>query len=317
MNPVIAHIFSPQKGILAADERPSSIFKRFKKEGIPETEEMSFAYRSLLFTTPSIEQYISGVILSEDIFLNHRIDGGFSRDFLAKKGISVGVKVDGGLVPYTEKEPHLSLTKGFEDLKERCTKYRELGAQFTKWRSVVPVHGATPTFLKALAQDMAQYASIAQQAGLVPIVEPEVLIEGEHSIDDAAKTIQTVLTHIIEALQEHSVDTQACILKTSFACNVNEHTNEQEVASATIQALMPAKVFGGVVFLSGGLHTKEAIAYLKEVTATSTLSTPITFSYGRALQNDALTTWKGSDQHIKEAHHIFMETLQKTTQAVL
>lgn len=313
MENVIKNIFSEGKGILAIDERASTIHRKFEKLGIKGDEEQTFKYRNIFFETSNLEDYISGVILAEDTFKNQKTGSKFSREILKEKNISIGVKVDGGLKEYDE---NLSLTKGLEGLDEKCMELKKMGADFTKWRSIISVEHVTEAFLSKLSKDIAEYARISQKNGLVPIVEPELLIEGSHSIASSEQILIKTITSVINALKENGVDLKTTILKTSFVVSGSEATLDDEsemVGLLTIEALQQtAGEFGGIVFLSGGLNSTDSFSFLNEAKLRAIevdFVTPISFSFGRALQNDALLTWNGKEENIEKAKEAFMNTL--------
>ena len=315
----LAAIFQPYKGILAADERPSSMDRRLQEYGIKDGESMRNQYREILFSTPNLERTISGVILSADTFTEHTMDGIPSRDFLQKLRIAVGVKVDGGLEPY-EGSDILKRTKGLEGLSDRCKQYWQQGAAFTKWRSAIPVSGATDEFISVVAADMAAYARCALDSHLVPILEPELLLSGDHSIEETEETFRKVIPATLAALAEKKCNPKQCILKTSFITDgltggvlPAEDAAKRTLAVFKETGLGGNKSFHGIVFLSGGLESKTAIAYIQRIKALAEqeeFSTPLSFSYARALQEPVLHEWKGKEENILNAQLAFTQTLQ-------
>ena len=316
-------IFRPYRGILAADERPSSMDARLEASDITPGEDTRNRYRDMLFSTPNLERTVSGVILSEDTFLAHTTSGTLTRDYLADSGIAVGVKVDGGLVPY-EKNPTLSVTVGLDGLEEKCVTYRRTGVRFLKWRSVIPVSGVDEAFLDAMSLSMATYASTALRHDLVPIVEPEVLLAGDHTAEESAETLERTVSAVLRALRAQQCSPRQCILKTSFVTDGLERgtSDADRVAEHTLSVLKKLhldgqKGFYGIVFLSGGLDSGTAIEYIQKIRALqedpsdgSPFSAPLTFSYGRALQEPALREWGGDDGKRLSAQVIFTQTLQ-------
>ena len=278
---------------------------------------------ALLFSTPNLERTISGVILSEDTFSQHTTGGTLTREYLADLGIVVGVKVDEGLAPY-DRDSALSVTKGLENLKEKCAAYRAQGAGFLKWRSVIPVSGADDDFLNTVSSAMAQYATTAIRHDLVPIVEPEVLLSGDHSADATAETLERTITAMLRALRKNRCSPRQCILKTSFVANgLNREPLSADLAAEKTLAVFKKthldrqKGFYGIVFLSGGLDSRTAIAYIQRTRAVQEdqnrgflLTVPLTFSYGRALQEPALREWRGREEKSIAAQIIFTQTLQ-------
>ena len=320
-------IFRENLGILAADERPSSMDRRLESYGIAPGESMRNQYRSILFSTPNIERYVSGVILSEDTFSEHRVGDVLSRDYLANLGIAVGVKVDEGLAPYTPDESELHITKGLESLREKCAQYKKEGAVFTKWRATIPVTPLPDGFLTAVAENMATYASVVLKHDLVPIVEPEVLLEGSHTIDEAAETLEQTIRCVHKALQDKGCNPHHCILKTSFATAglSADQPSSDVVSKKTLEVFKSTnldsdKGFFGIVFLSGGLPSDTAIEYIQHIRAVAedretehAFRPPLTFSYGRALQDMALKEWGGNQDAVANAQIAFTQTLQHAT----
>lgn len=320
---VLKTIFQPYKGILAADARASSMDKRLKEHDIAVGAEIRARYRTLLFSTPNLERTISGIILAEDTFQNHSMNGVPTREYLAGLGIAVGVKVDGGLTPYNNSKT-LQTTQGLEGLQERCARYREQGAVFLKWRSAIPAIGATDDFIETITADMATYAQYVLNNEMVPILEPEILLAGNHSADDTATVFVRVIPALIKALAAKECDPHRCILKTSFITNGldGKGLSAEEVAKKTLMTfkevrLDSPKSFYGIVFLSGGLLTEPAITYIQRIKTLAEqpdtayiFDTPITFSYARALQEPAMTEWKGEDKNILTAQVAFTQTLQ-------
>ena len=320
---VLKTIFQPYMGILAADARASSMDRRLQEHGIAVGEEVRKRYRTLLFSTPNLERTISGVILSEDTFINHTMDDIPTRDYLAQLGIVVGVKVDGGLMPF-KGDPVLKCTKGLEGLSDRCVVYKEQGAGFLKWRSAIPAIGATDEFIDAITADMAAYAQCALNNNLVPILEPEILLDGDHGADDTATVCRKVFPALLRALTQQGCNPHQCILKTSFIIDGlgRGEMSAEDVAKKTLAAFKETgldneKSFYGIVFLSGGLETRLAIAYIQRIKAVAeqkdtphSFSVPITFSYARALQEPALIEWEGKEENVLAAQLAFTQTLQ-------
>ena len=319
INNTLATIFQPYKGILAADERPSSMDRRLAEYGIKAGESVRSKYREILFSTPNLERTISGIILSEDTFIKHGMGGIPTRDFLQNLRIAVGIKVDGGLESYKGSDT-LKRTKGLDDLNDRCKQYQQQGATFTKWRSAIPVIGATEEFIKTIAVDMATYAHHALANELVPVIEPELLLSGDHTIEETEKTFKKVIPAVLTALTEKKCNPQQCILKTSFITDglVDGVEPAEEVAKRTLKVfketgLNGGRGFYGIVFLSGGLESKTAITYIQRIKALAEnigFPTPLSFSYARALQEPVLQEWKGKEENILNAQLTFTQTLQ-------
>ncbi len=323
MQTTLQKIFQEYKGILAADERPSSMDKRLRAYNIEDGIDARNRYRELLFSTPNLERTISAAILSEDTFSEHTTAGHLTREYLRRMGILVGVKVDDGLEAYDGAED-LYITKGLEHLNQKCKSYAKQGAEFVKWRSVIPVRDVPEAFLTTMAETMAAYANTALKHDLIPIIEPEVLLEGNHDIDEAASMLERTVTAVLAALKRNDCNPHRCILKTSFAVPglACEAKPADIVAARTLEAfkkigLDNEKSFYGIVFLSGGLPSHTAIEYIQRIRAIAeepntphTFRPPLTFSYGRALQEPALAEWKGRDDCIYAAQISFTQTLQ-------
>ena len=319
-------IFNGHKGILAADERNSSFKKRFEEWGVEYSDAQRIAYRRMLFSTPDIETTVSGIILSDSTFLNHKVNGILTREFLSSLGIIVGIKVDDGLEQY--KDTDFNLTLGLNTLSDKCYEYKRQGAHFTKWRSVIPAVGPTEDFILEMAAEISEYAKIALAHDLVPIIEPEILLKGNHSMDQMGDTLEKVLKYIISAMDRKGVKTGHCILKTSFVVNglndSDNNNNADAVAKKTLDVFKKVgldnqKEFYGIVFLSGGLESSVAIEYLQKIKTLADdkngehfFSTPMTFSYGRALQEPAFKIWNGEEENVLSAQVALTQVLQKT-----
>jgi fructose-bisphosphate aldolase class I len=298
------------KGILAADESAPTIAKRFAAIGVESTEENRRSYRSMLFTTPGIAEFVSGVILFEETLTQQADDGTALPLVLSKQGVVPGIKVDKGLVPLAN-APGDKITQGLDGLAGRLQHYKSLGARFAKWREVYPISDRNPTPLgiDANAEMLALYAAICQTEGLVPIVEPEVLIDGDHSMARSAEVIETVLHAVFQALQRHRVMLECIVLKPSMVTPGKQHPSPatpEEVATATLRVFrraVPAAV-PGINFLSGGQTPQEATANLNAMNALFPDSPwELSFSYGRALQEPALQAWQGSAQNSTATQH--------------
>ena len=295
-------LVAPGKGILAADESTGTIKKRFDSIGLESTEENRRAYRDLLFSAPGIEQHISGVILYDETLRQQAHDGTPFARVLSGKGILPGIKVDAGAKALAF-APGEKVTEGLDGLRERCTEYRELGARFTKWRAVIDVDDKkgipSDLCLDANAHALARYAAIALECGLVPIVEPEVLMDGGHSLETCFLVTERTLRKVFAALYEHRVHLRSILLKPNMVVPGKKHAKQaspSEVATATSECFLrsvPAAV-PGIVFLSGGQSEEEATANLDAINRLGPLPWQISFSYGRALQASALSAWKGS-----------------------
>jgi fructose-bisphosphate aldolase class I len=297
------------KGILAADESTGTIEKRFKSINVESTEENRRAYRDLLFSSKGLGQFISGVILYDETLRQKSADGTpFSR-LLEKDGILPGIKVDTGA-----KElvlcPGETVTEGLDNLPKRCAEYVKLGAKFAKWRAVITIGRDIPstTCIAAKAHALARYAAICQSAGLVPIVEPEVLMDGDHTIERCEEVTAWTLNAVYEALYLNRVTLEHTVLKPSMVISGKgcvRQAGVDEVAERTVRTLrrsVPAAV-AGIVFLSGGQGDEMATAHLNAMNQrfSGKLPWPLSFSYGRALQQPALKAWQGAAANVAAA----------------
>jgi len=286
------------KGILAADESTSTIKKRFDSIKLESTEENRRTYREMLFTAPGAADYISGVILYDETIRQKTKDGTPFPQYLTQKGIIPGIKVDTGAKPMAA-FPGETITEGLDGLRERLVEYHKLGARFAKWRAVVDIADGIPTSfaVQANAHALARYAALCQENGIVPIVEPEVLMDGGHSIERCEEVTSSVLQIVFNQLFEHRVALEGMVLKPNMIISGKKAANRagpEQVAEATLRVLkrhVPPAV-PGIAFLSGGQSSAEATLHLSLMNK-SPLPWSLTFSYGRALQDDALKTWAG------------------------
>jgi fructose-bisphosphate aldolase class I len=287
------------KGILAADESGGTIKKRFDSIGVESTEENRRAYRELLFTTPGAEQFISGVILFDETIRQAAADGTPFPRLLDGKGIVPGIKVDKGAKPLALAEGE-TITEGLDGLRERYAEYRSLGARFAKWRATYSIGAELPSeyCVWVNAHALARYAALAQEAGLVPIVEPEVLMDGTHTIEDSATATGRVLQAVYTELHDQRVDLAGTLLKPNMVLSgydAASRSGTDEVAERTLECLyrhVPAAV-PGIVFLSGGQSDEDATIHLNAMNARGPHPWQLSFSYGRALQSPALKAWRG------------------------
>jgi fructose-bisphosphate aldolase class I len=302
------------KGILAADESQPTIAKRFAPIKVESTEESRRAYRALLFTTPGIEDSISGVILFEETLGQNSNDGIALPKVLAQRGIVPGIKVDKGKGPLALSPGDL-ITYGLDGLAERLQQYKTQGARFAKWREVYSISPHNPTALgiSANAEMLARYAAVCQEQGIVPIVEPEVLIDGDHSLARCADVTEAVQKEIFHALHRHHVVLEHMILKPNMVLPGKEHpvrASAVAIASATLQVFrrtVPAAV-PSINFLSGGLSPEEATANLNAMN-TGFPDAPwlLSFSYGRALQQTVLQAWQGKTENVVAAQQALLK----------
>ena len=299
------------KGILAADESSGTCEKRFQSVNVECTEENRRAYRALLFGTPGIEQYLSGVILFDETARQKANDGLAFPEYLAKKGIIPGIKVDKGTVdiPLLKGE---KVTEGLDGLSRRLEEYFKLGCRFAKWRAVITIGKNIPTHtcLYANAHALARYAAACQAASIVPMIEPEVLLDGDHTIERSEEVHEATLRATYAAIAAYNVSVEHLILKTSMVVSGKDNARQagvDEVAERTVRVLkrtVPAAQ-PGIVFLSGGQSEEAATAHLSAMAARKDLPWPLTFSYSRALQNPALNAWRGQAGNVAAAQKAF------------
>lgn len=317
---ITAKLMHHKKGILAADESNNSCNKRFQEIGIEESEEKRREYRELLLTTSSIEEYVSGVILYDETIRQMTDEGELFRDILKNKNILVGIKVDEGLSPFGEKGE--TITEGLDGLSDRLADYKEMGAVFTKWRAAFRVGEGLPTdkAVRANSEILAEYAHLVQEMGMVPIVEPEVLLDGSHTIETAEEVTSHVLKILFEELINKDVYLGGLILKTSMVVagkDAGAQASHEMVAEKTarvLRACVPPHV-GGVVFLSGGQSPDYALHNLHYISEIGPYPWPVTFSFSRALQAPALEKWAGKKENTQEAQELFKQRLYRNSLA--
>jgi fructose-bisphosphate aldolase class I len=304
-------LVAPGRGILAADESDGTIKKRFDSIQVESTEESRRAYRDLLFTTPGMEEHISGVILFDETIRQSSPDGTPFPKLLEDKGVIPGIKVDKGAKPLALAEDE-TVTEGLDGLRDRLAEYVELGARFAKWRATYSIGADLPSeyCVWVNAHALARYAALCQEAGLVPIVEPEVLQEGEHTIEESAKATGRVLLAVYQELHDQRVELAGTLLKPNMVLSGYSADNRagiEEVAEATLEVLykhVPASV-PGIVFLSGGQTDEDASAHLSAMNAKGPHPWELSFSYGRALQAPALKAWRGDESNVQAAKEAF------------
>jgi fructose-bisphosphate aldolase, class I len=292
-------LVAPGKGILAADESGGTIKKRFDSIGLESTEEHRRAYRELLFGAPGAERYISGVILFDETIRQSAANGTPFPRLLQARGVIPGIKVDKGAKPLALAAGE-TVTEGLDGLRERFAEYRELGARFAKWRATYSIGDGLPslTCVRVNADALARYAALAQEAGLVPIVEPEVLMDGAHSIELSAAATGSALQAVYEELYAQRVDLAGTLLKPNMVLSgyaAAVRAGPDEVAERTLECLyrhVPAAV-PGIVFLSGGQSDEDATIHLNAMNARGPHPWQLSFSYGRALQAPVLKAWRG------------------------
>src|SRR5918999_1355549 len=304
-------LVAPAKGILAADESFPTIEKRFKSISLESTDETRRAYRDMLFTTPGIEENISGVILFDETIHQSTSDGTPFSEALASKGVIPGIKVDKGAKDLALFEGE-KVTEGLDGLRGRLEEYFSLGGRFTKWRAVIEIGDGIPTdyCIDANAHALARFAALSQEAGLVPIVEPEVLMDGDHTIERCYESTSWMLKETFQELFYQRVELEGMLLKPNMVLSGKESSEQagiEEVAHTTVRCLreaVPAAV-PGIVFLSGGQSAEVATAHLNAMNAIGEHPWQLSFSFTRALQGPALETWRGDESNVQQAQEIF------------
>ena len=309
---VASAMTAPGKGILAADESSGTIKKRFDAVGVESTEDARRAYRGLLFTTVGLGELISGVILFDETLRQQTDDGVRFAEVLQRQGILPGIKVDKGakaLAGY----PGETVTEGLDGLRERLGEYRGLGARFAKWRAVIHIGDGIPTpfGIEANAHALARYAMLCQEADLVPIVEPEVLMDGDHTLARCEEVTSLVLSSVFDQLIKHRLHLEGMVLKpnmviSGLACP--QQASAEEIAEATVRCFrrhVPAAV-PGIAFLSGGQSESQATANLNALNRIEGLPWQLSFSFGRALQQTVLATWGGQSANAAKAQEALL-----------
>ncbi|MCH7830689.1 MAG: fructose-bisphosphate aldolase class I [Proteobacteria bacterium] len=303
LNAVATAMVGSGKGILAADESTPTIGKRFALIDTESTEASRRRYREMLFTTPGVEEYIGGVILYDETLRQSTSDGVPFAKYMADAGMIPGIKVDTGAKPLAGFAGE-TITEGLDGLRERLAEYYELGARFAKWRAVINIGENLPSdfCVQANARALARYAALCQEANIVPIVEPEVLMDGDHSIARCEEVTNAALAALFAALAEHKVVLEGIVLKPNMVISGSgaaDRAAPAEVAEATLRTLkahVPAAV-AGVAFLSGGQSPEEATVHLDMMNKSGDLPWELSFSYGRALQAPVLDAWRGSEDN--------------------
>lgn len=318
-------LVTPRKGILAADQSPTSMDKQLEGLGLKSDAELRRRYRQLLFTTPGLEQYVTGVILHDGTIRNQTDDHTLFSDLLIGKGIIPIIKVDKGTVAQTG-FPGEVVTEGLDNLSTRLEEYYNMGARAAKWRSVITISDTTPTEQNIVFDmiQMTRYAALCQEAGIVPMVEPEVIFSGPHTLERAEAVTTMVLKKLFELLQWYQVDLKGIILKSSMVLAGSEHPNQTpppEVAAATIRTFensVPREV-PGIVFLSGGQTPQRATANLDAIAelerARGNLPWEFAFSYSRGLEQPVQETWLGKDENVIAAQTALIERLRLNAMA--
>ncbi len=318
LNAVARELVAKGKGILAADESTGTIVKRFDTIDVTSSEENRRAYRDLLFTTRDVENHISGVILYDETLRQSSADGTPFPKLLASRGIYPGIKVDAGAKALAGADGE-KVTEGLDGLRERIAEYRELGARFAKWRAVITIGNGIPsdTCLDVNAHALARYAALCVEGGLVPIVEPEVLMDGSHTIERCFDVTSRTLHKVFAALYDQRVPLEQILLKPNMVISGSDcevQASKEQVAEMTVRCFrrhVPAAV-PGIVFLSGGQSDVDATAHLNEINRLGNLGNRlgnhpwnISFSYGRALQAPSLKAWRGESENVPAAQNAF------------
>ncbi|SEQ13383.1 fructose-bisphosphate aldolase [Devosia sp. YR412] len=327
LNAIAQKLMEPGKGILAADESEGTIAKRFAKINLPNSLDLRRDYREMLFrSTNAMTNYISGVILTEETLEQSAADGASFRAILADADVIPGIKVDRGAFPMPGDNGE-KITEGLDGLRQRLERYAALGAGFAKWRAVITINDVAPTRnnIRANAHALARYAILCQEAGIVPIVEPEVVGDGDpgnHSLERSASVTGEVLENVFKELRLAGVDLSGMLLKPNMVLpgvNSRERPTYEDVAKRTVAVLrehVPAAV-PGIAFLSGGQTDEEATAHLSAMNQIGGKPWPLTFSYGRALQNVALRTWAGRRENFPQAQAAFSHRAHMNSLAAL
>jgi fructose-bisphosphate aldolase class I len=305
-------LVAPGKGILAADESSGTIKKRFDSIQVESTEDQRRAYRELLFSADGAAEFISGVILYDETLRQRAADGTPLPEVLSRQGVIPGIKVDTGTTGLAGFDGE-KITEGLDGLAERLAEYRDLGARFTKWRAVITIGDGIPslTCIQANAEALGRFAALSQEAGLVPIVEPEVLMDGDHTVERCDRVTRDTLAEVFGALRRHRVRLDGMLLKPNMVLSGSDCPTQagvEEVARATVDALLdtvPASV-PGIVFLSGGQSDEAATAHLNAMNRLGGAPWQLSFSYGRALQAPALKAWKGEAANGPAAQRAFL-----------
>lgn len=311
------------KGFLANDEKVPHATQYLGDHGISGGPEMRRLYHNLFIGTPGIETYLSGVILSPDSLLEKGTDKKLFPKSLAARGIATGVTVDEGAEPFPGSQNEF-LTQGLIGLSERLATLKKQGAVFTKWRAAIRVEGTELPTAQAIhenAKRLASYAHEVQAAGLIPVLEPEILFDGRHSRTRAKEALEAMLGALFSVLEEHSVDRASVILKSSMALTGSKSGKKdtpEEVAESTLEALLAVvpRQIAGIVFLSGGQTPEQATLNLRAIqerAKSGNVPWPLSFSFARALQDEALSVWKGKPENVAAARGVFLSRLQKLT----
>lgn len=314
-------LVAPGKGILAADESTGTIKKRLDGIGVTSTEQSRQAYRNLLFTADGAEAFISGVIMFEETLFQKADDGTSFAKFLANKGVIPGIKVDKGAKPLAGSTEE-KVTEGLDGLRDRLAEYADVGARFAKWRGVIDIAEDRPSdyCIHVNAHALARYAALCQEAGIVPIVEPEVLMDGANSIERCEEVTDRVLDAVFAELKTQKVMLEGMLLKPNMVISGKQCPHQagvEEVAQATLRCLkrrVPPAV-PGIVFLSGGQSNELATAHLDAINRHGPQPWTLSFSYGRALQAPALDAWRGKPENVEAAQQAYLKRARNNAAA--
>jgi fructose-bisphosphate aldolase class I len=308
----IQQLFANSKGLLAMDESTGTCNKRFAAEGIPQTIEMRRKYRELIVTTPGLNESIGGAILYDETIRQQTSAGMPMAEMLMKAGIIPGIKVDTGAKLMAD-FPNEKITEGLDGLRERLAEYKKMGARFAKWRGVITIGNGIPTTacIEANVHALARYAALCQEAGIVPIVEPEVVMSGDHTIEKCHDVTEKVLNILFYQLYQFKIDLEGMILKPNMVIAGTESAHQNsiaEVAEATVNCLLASvpAAMPAIAFLSGGQSAEDATAHLAAINKNYKDRLPwiVTFSFARAIQQPALDIWKGQDENVEEAQKL-------------
>ncbi|MDC1302934.1 fructose-bisphosphate aldolase class I [Pelagibacterales bacterium] len=323
LNEIAVYIVSDGKGILAADESTGTIKKRFDSINTESTEKIRRDYREMLFQADGMKNNIGGVILFEETLQQNAADGTSLVNVISSQGALPGIKVDKGLTPMNE-DSEETVTDGLDDLNQRCQEFYKIGAKFTKWRAVITIGDNIPTdaCINENMLRLADYAKIVQSNNMVPIVEPEVLMDGSHSIDDCYNVTSRVLKSLFQHLKDKNVNIKGTILKPNMVIsgtNCTEQAGVQEVAEKTVKCLLEnvPEDLPGIAFLSGGQSDIDATAHLDAMNKIGGFTWKLSFSYGRALQQAALKAWMGKEENMNNAQAAFSHRALMNKKAAL
>jgi len=325
LSAIAKRLVSKNKGVLAADESSPTIKKRFDSIGIESTENNRRDYRELLFSTTGIEDYISGIILYEETLFQKSLNGNLLIDLLKDKKIIPGIKVDKSTKNMTGFKNE-KITEGLDGLYERIANYQSQGAEFTKWRAVITIGNSIPTneCIELNAIYLARYALISQEVGLVPIVEPEILMDGDHSINSCYEATNKTLSEVFNQLNKHKVNLSGILLKPNMVLSGKESSdraNKNQVAEMTLKCFKDTipKNVPGIIFLSGGQSDLESIDNLDAINKlakqTGNMPWELSFSYGRGLQSSTLNKWNGNSDNVQSAQKEFIDRCKMVSDA--